>query len=147
MDLFSIRNGYTKTPDMKIREKLTTEMKNSLVNTFHDLKYQMSRTKKSNGYQIPDIYEEHLWLNFLNLKSEDYLNTKLLKHVDVTKYIIEGNNPWHKVFDLIEYTISYLNNNISENYIVEWFISQLNREFIRLNYAYQISNNRIVEVE
>lgn len=147
MELFSIRKGYTKTSDMKIRERITTEMRNSLVNTFHDLKYQMSRTKRTNGKQIPDIYEKHLWLSFLNLKSEDYLNTKLLTHVDVTKYIIEGNYPWHKVFDLIEYTISYLELNIKEKYVVEWFISHLNSEFIRLNYAYQISNNRIVEIE
>ncbi len=73
MDLFSIRNGYIKAPDMKIRETLTTDMKNSLVNTFHDMKYQLSRTKKSNGTIIPDLYEESVWLKFLKFKNRRLL--------------------------------------------------------------------------
>lgn len=150
MASFSERYGYTQTSDVIIREKITPEIQNAILNCYD----RMKDTLPFINYSSLEMY---LWTNFLNKRDIDFNEDILIdKSIVFTEYIEDSNNEWYKKLDLIELTIEYLYKPTKRNYIQNYvdsfpniavfFITQLNNEFKRLNFAYRIVNKEIVEI-
>lgn len=150
MASFSERYGYTQTSDVIIREKITPEIQTAILNCYD----RMKTTLPFINYSSLEMY---LWTNFLNKRDIDFNENILFdKSIVFTEYIEDSNNEWYKKLDLIELTIKYLYKPTKRNYIQDYvdsfpniaafFITQLNNEFKRLNFAYRIVNKEIVEI-
>ena len=67
-----------------------------------------------------------------------------------TVFIEDKSNAWYKKLDIIEKTIQYLRNFDAKNHkfysVASNFIKLLNSAFERLNFAYRIINDEIVEI-
>jgi hypothetical protein len=67
-----------------------------------------------------------------------------------TVFIENKSNAWYKKLDIIEKTIQYLRNFDAKNHkfysVASNFIKLLNSAFERLNFAYRIINDEIVEI-
>lgn len=92
--------------------------------------------------------EEYIWTNFLNLRKSEWSTYKCT----ISKFIKDERNEWFKKLDLIEICIRYLYSyykSIKDPRIsipTDIFVGELNRNFRRLNFAYRIVNNEIVEI-
>lgn len=150
MASFSERYGYTQTSDVIIREKITSEIQNAILNCYD----RMKDTLPFINYSSLEMY---LWTNFLNKRDIDFNEDILFdKSIVFTEYIEDSNNEWYKKLDLIELVVKYLYKPTKRNYIQDYvdsfpdiaafFITQLNNEFQRLNFAYRIVNKEIVEI-
>lgn len=153
--LFSERYNYAKPQDLIIREKITQELQNAICSCYDRLKTFFY------GHEIysyrEDAYrqvEKYLWCGFLN---EREVNFEKRRPIVATAFLEDSDNPWFRKLDLIEFTIKYLSKVdktlISQDgyrrnmkYCSEAFICSLNRAFKRLNFAYRVVNNEIVEI-
>lgn len=151
MALFSERYGYTKASDVIIREKITPEIQNAICSCYDKLpdlfsevtaSYQDAKAKYQN-------LEEYLWVYFLNERAANF-SDGYKYHVVATVYIEDKSNAWYKKLDIIEKTIQYLRNFDAKNHkfysVASNFIKLLNSAFERLNFAYRIINDEIVEI-
>lgn len=137
MDSFSERNGYAKPSDVLIREKITPEIQNAICSCYDELRLQIGVSAKY--YRYTDM-EEYLWQYFLERRKGNF-RLGNSSHIVATSYI-EENNPWFRKLDLIEKSLEYLAS-------IQWdkrFSDILNREFKRLNFAYRVIDNKIVEI-
>lgn len=150
MAVFSERYGYTKPSDIIIREKITPEIQNAILNCYD----RMVDTLPFINYSSLEMY---LWTDFLNKRDIDFKEHTLFdKSIVFADYIEDPNNEWYKKLDLIQLTIEYLYKPTKRNYIQDYvdsfpniaafFITQLNNEFKRLNFAYRIVKKEIVEI-
>lgn len=144
MALFSERYGYTKPSDIIIREQITLEIQNAICNCYDRLR-QNADDEDRYIYLNMDKY---LWTHFLNQR-ESLFDQRYL--TVATGYIEDKYQKWYDKLNLIETTIDVLyflaehtNNYIEE--LTDHFVSNLNGEFKRLNFAYRIVNNQIVEI-
>lgn len=153
MGLFSERHGYLKPSEIIIREKITLEIQNAICSCYDRLKHNLCSTKGSyNNDPYMDL-EKYLWTFFLNNREGEFQDGRIY-HIVATAYIENDSVEWFKKLDLVDFTIEYLydhsQNNNNKNYqfltAINSFVEQLNREFERLNFAYHIINNKIVEV-
>lgn len=139
MGLFSERLGYTHPSDVIIREQITPEIQNAICSCFDRLK-----TLIFNKYHKYNCYidmERNLWTYFLNRREGEFQDGSHYIIV-ATQFLESGYNLWYKKLDLLEFSIKFLRDySVSET-----FISQLNSEFTRLNFAYRIINYEIVEI-
>ncbi len=149
MALFSERYGYIKVSDVIIREKITPEIQNAicscydrLENAFHE--YEESTFGMENSHY--ENLEKYLWTDFLN-KREKAFYTNRGRYIVATSFI-EGKADWFLKLDLIEKTIKYLSScsNFAYRKIEQDFISNQNYEFERLNFAYRVIQNEVVEI-
>lgn len=151
MALFSERYGYTKASDVIIREKITPEIQNAICSCYDKLPdlfneviayYQDAKAEYQN-------LEEYLWVYFLNERAANF-SDGYKYHVVATVYIEDKSNAWYKKLDIIEKTIQYLRNFDAKNHkfysVASNFIKLLNSAFERLNFAYRIINDEIVEI-
>ncbi len=151
MALFSERYGYTKASDVIIREKITPEIQNAICSCYDKLPdlfneviayYQDAKAEYKN-------LEEYLWVYFLNERAANF-SDGYKYHVVATVYIEDKSNAWYKKLDIIEKTIQYLRNFDAKNHklypVASHFIKLLNSAFERLNFAYRIINDEIVEI-
>lgn len=144
MALFSERYGYVKVSDVIIRERITPEIQNAICTCFDKLVdiYRLS------GYSYADSeyvnLEEHVWTNFLNQRLSHYNRYDQC----LVSYIESIENPWFQKLDLIEFSVKYIGyrDKYSRTNVAERFIKRLNSEFERLNYAYRIVGEEIVEI-
>lgn len=149
MILFSEKYGYTHPSDVIIREKITPEIQNAICSCYDRLpNIFISRNYSYDG----DCYiklERYLWTYFLNKREGEFRNGPYSKIV-ATVFLEDKGNPWYKKLDLIVFTINFLRKNDSiydrNFYVSKTFIDQLNSEFKRLNFAYRIINDEIVEI-
>lgn len=151
MALFSERYGYTKASDVIIRERITPEIQNAICSCYDKL--------SDFFYEVTDYYndaneeyrklEKYLWVYFLNERAANFSDGRTY-HVVATVFIEDKSNAWYKKLDIIEKTIEYLrhfdatNHNIHK--VASNFIKLLNSAFERLNFAYRIINDAIVEI-
>ncbi len=147
MKLFSERYNYTKVSDVIIREEITPEIQNAICSCYDRLPdlFQQLYIRHSNNYYIE--LEKYLWIYFLNKREGDFSKGGRY-HIVSTFFIEDPNNPWYKKLDLVELTIKYLyrlTNNHSKSVFNE-FVKQLNFEFERLNFAYRVVDQEIVEI-
>jgi len=131
---FSERYGYIKPSEVIIREQMTPEIQNVICNCLHLLSANL----------IHDFYtqiERYIWCSFMNQRV-DYFNSSS----DVIKCYIQNRKvEWFKKLDLIEEILSVNFKNYHLD-TVRSFINRLNSEFERLNFAYRIVENQIVEI-
>ena len=150
MKLFSERYNYTKPSDVIIREQLTPEIQNAICSCYDRLHPLFDNVKSSYREDPYFDMEKYLWTYFLNLREGKFQNGSRY-HIVATLFLEDENNPWYRKLDLVEFTIKYLyaqENKIYDRYhsVSTSFINQLNHEFERLNFAYRVVNNEIVEI-
>lgn len=151
MALFSERYGYTKASDVIIREQITKEIQNAICSCYDKLPdlfsevtayYQDAKAEYRN-------LEKYLWVYFLNERAANFSDGRTY-HVVATVFIENKSNAWYKKLDIIEKTIQYLRNFDAKNHkfysVASNFIKLLNSAFERLNFAYRIINDEIVEI-
>nr|DAZ44130.1 MAG TPA: AbiJ-like protein [Caudoviricetes sp.] len=147
MASFSERYGYTKPSDVIIREKITPEIQNAILNCYDKLRASLEVPQVDEPEYIYYNMERYLWTYFLNQR-ESLFRTNI-----ISDYINDPINLWYKKLDMIECSIEYLikNTTYAEDFffvleVVEVFTLKLNEEFKRLNFAYRIINNKIIEI-
>lgn len=144
MPLFSERYGYTKASDVIIREKITPEIQNAICSCYDKLE-QLYRLE---GYDYPSCevrnFEEYLWTHFFNERLSDFK----FHNFSCTDFLEESRKPWFQKLDLVEYSIKYIHHQdcSTRTRVSERFVKLLNFEFERLNFAYRIVGNEIVEI-
>lgn len=140
MKLFSERYGYTKPNDVIIRERLTPEIINAICSCYDRLRYLIS-TPGSNFYYKMGSY---IWTYYMNNRESDYTGYNI-----ATEYI-KGSTSWYEKLNLLEFSISYFRMITTKGYIpiniLNSFIVDLNFNFERLNFAYKIIDDKIVEI-
>ena len=131
---FSERYGYEKPSEVIIRERITPEIQNAICNCLHWF-------SENSIYNYYYLIERYIWCYFLN-KRVDLFNG----NVDVIKNYIQNNEvKWFMKLDLIETILSFDFSEYTIN-TVNSFTQQLNFEFERLNFAYRIVENQIIEI-
>lgn len=148
MRLFSERYGYTHPSDVIIREQITPEIQNAICSCYDRLP-DIFENSYCDGRDCYTKLQRYLWTYFLNMR-EGVFRYDIYSRIIATEFLEDKNNPWNKKLDLIEFTIKYLRANDSQNdrnfHVSETFTNQLNSEFKRLNFAYRIINDEIVEI-
>lgn len=149
MKLFSERYGYTKPSDIIIREEITPEIRNAICSCFDKLPERFQTLDLYYGDNPYYDMEKYLWTYFLNQRENEFRHGNSY-HIVATAFIEDENNPWYKKLDLLEVTINYLystNIEYDRNHIVvKAFVAHLNFEFERLNFAYRIVDQKVVEI-
>ena len=144
MALFSERYGYIKVLDVIIRERITPEIQNAICTCFDKLE-QIYRFE---GFPYADSeyieLEKQVWTKFLNQRLSYY---NRYDHC-LVNYIEDSNNPWFQKLDLIEFSIKYMSfrDKYYKTKATERLVKLLNSEFERLNYAYRIVGEEVVEI-
>lgn len=142
MPLFSERYGYIKPSEVIIRERITPEIQNAICSCYDRLERQAS------GYDYIAL-EKYIWRYFLNRRENDYVEDVVYaKSYIFTNFILSDDIDWYHKLDLVEFVIEYLYDpqcKISAPAVTS-FVSELNTEFARLNFAYRIVDKEIVEI-
>lgn len=152
MELFSVRYGYTHPSDVIIREDLPIEVQNAICSSY-DILPELFHYSNVLAYQHGNFYEDlelHIWVYFLNFRQGEFYIGRGDRIV-AASYLEDENVSWYKKLDLIEFTIDYLRSLDSKHdplsrQVSTAFITRLNSEFKRLNFAYRIVDDRIVEI-
>ena len=142
MALFSERYGYIKPSEVIIREKITPEIQNAICSCYDRLEHRAS----THEYLA---LEKFVWVYFLNKRESDFVEDFIYaKSYVFTNYILSDDIEWYYKLDIIEFVIEYLYAPICKigPSAVKSFISELNSEFARLNFAYRVVNNEITEI-
>ena len=142
MKLFSERNNYTKVSDVIIRERITPEIQNAICSCFD----RLPEIFYSGNYRQDDYieFEKFLWTYFLNNRERNFSLDGRYRLVS-TNYIEDPKNLWYKKLDLVELTIKYL-NQLTNKKVSHEFVRQINFEFERLNFAYRVVDNEIIDI-
>lgn len=151
--MFSERYGYVKPTEVLKRGCLDSEGATALCNCYdhlakwlhdYDVTYQL-------GYnESYTEMEETIWCFFLNQRRGDFYGYNRHKVVAV-EYLLSTDNDWYLKFDLIEFSIKVLRRQCQQGdirfeKIVNSFVKMLNATFLRLNYAYRVVDDLIVEI-
>lgn len=139
MPLFSERYGYIKPSDVIIRERITPEIQNAICSSF-------DRLYRKIGWDIYLLLERYLWTYFLNKREADYADENTY-HVVATR-LISSDEDWYRKLDMVEFVVKYIfthKSGVPFHYACD-FVSDLNSEFARLNFAYRIVDKEIVEI-
>ena len=144
MALFSERYGYVKVSDVIIRERITPEIQNAICTCFDKLINIYSLAGFSYATSEYEELEKQVWTKFLNQRLSYY---DRYAHCLVS-YIEDSSNPWFQKLDLIEFSIKYMSfrDKYYKTKATERLVKLLNSEFERLNYAYRIVGEEIVEI-
>lgn len=153
--LFSERYKLVKPTEVFIREKLTEEITNAIENCYiamWDYFDNEPRIKSSPIELSREKIERKLWTGYLCKSASDF-KPNGHNYVLTSSYIIKSNNyQWFEILDLIEYTIKFIKLWIDvykshyTSIILQNFIVKLNYEFERLDFAYRIIGNEIIEI-
>lgn len=139
--LFSQRNGYTPVSDIVLREGMTTEIENAIVNSFTKFINECSRCGCDN---IVAKAEMDVWEHFFNKSLLDYKGWGDI----IISYINDCKNEWFRKLDIIEHLLIFLTNIVSKEKEAEMLVrlrNSINYEFERLNYGYRVlDNNRVM---
>ncbi len=143
MAKFSERYGYTRLSDVIIRENITEEIQNAICSCYDRLRDGFYSSIGFNETSLYKKLEKYLWVYFLNQREGNFQN-----YIVATSFIEDASNPWFQKLDLIEKTINFLyKEDYNETFsLTNRFVSELNSEFKRLNFAYRIINDEIVEI-
>lgn len=150
---FSERYGYVKPTEVLKRGSLDAKGSTALCNCYDNLAHWLNLFDVDNHSSYDKSYtemEEMIWCFFLNQRRNDFYDYNSHKVV-ATQYLLSKDCAWYLKFDLIEFSIRVLRTrcekgNMRYENIVNAFVNMLNATFIRLNYAYRIVNDIIVEI-
>ena len=133
---FSVRHGYQQPKSIQ-HESIDADLRAGLWNVLHNC-FQNS------GFESHFIFEI-IWAEFLKepLDADDY-DILMSRYKDYTKDIFLSSE-WHRVFDLIEFVISFLSDPTDQD-TKRRFIDQCNQTLEQENSAYKIVGGRVVEI-
>lgn len=142
MALFSERYGYVKVSDVIIRETITPEIENAIINRLQVWNEKISHE----GYDDSFIkIEKAIWTYYLNRITTEFRYKYYEAATALSEdYIKEKKNEWYKKLDYLDFFISIA--NIAAKEYTKSLCDSINYEFERLNYAYRIVDNKIVEI-
>lgn len=140
MALFSERYGYKKISDVIIREKITPEIQNAICSCFDKLQYILSNCGIVDNHTKILALEQHIWTRYLNQRLNDYDYNQDI----IIEYIKNLDHNWYQVLDIVEFSVKYLYR--LEVNSARVFCNTLNDEFERLNFAYRVIKQEIVEI-
>lgn len=150
MGLFSERYGYIKPSEVIIRETITPEIQNAICSCYDKLhQYFKDYGIYSDEYME---MEQYLWTYFLNRREGEFYDElydgRRRYYVVATQFIEDKNEPWYRKLDLVEFTVKYLYapENPHNTRAADKFVKQLNYEFQRLNFAYRVVGQEIIEI-
>ena len=145
MALFSERYGYTKVSDVIIREKITLEIQNAICSCFDQLEdlYASANFYQAAQSLLSDL-EKEVWTKFLNQRLSRYNYHSF----HITDYIENDNNEWFLKLNYIEFIIKFIYKQDKPSFtrVSYNLVTLLNTEFERLNFAYRIVEQEIVEI-
>lgn len=150
---FSEKYGYVKPVEILKRECLDSEGVTALCNCYDHLSVWFNRydvnVRKSYDESYTEL-EELTWCFFMNQRRDEFYGYNCHK-IAATQYLQSDQNEWYTKFDLIEFTIRILRNREPQGdrhyaIIVNNFINLLNAAFKRLDYAYRVVDDQIVEI-
>jgi len=98
---------------------------------------------KQSDKPIYDKVEEYLWCFFLEKRLSDFY-TYNGHQIVATDYISANDIEWYRKLDLIEATIVGF-RKVKKEYC-DYFVHSINFQFKRLNFAYRIIDDKIVEI-
>lgn len=150
---FSERYGYVKPVDVLKRGFLDEEGETALCNCFDHLAKWFNRYDVNCSHHYDDSYtkmEETIWCFYMNQRRDSFYGYNSHK-IAATEYLQSSQYDWYLKFDLIEFAISTLRRSTPKgdnNYqqIVDTFVMLLNATFKRLDYAYRVVDDLIVEI-
>lgn len=151
---FSERYGYVKPVEVLKRGYLDEEGATAICNCYDHLAMWFNRYDVNcSGHHYDESYtelEEAIWCFFMNQRRDDFYGYNRHK-IAATEYLLSTQYEWYTKFDLIEFSIRFLRNSTPQNdrhyaSIVANFIKLLNSTFKRLDYAYRIVDDQIVEI-
>lgn len=149
---FSERYGYVKPINVLKRGPLDKECLTALCNCYDYLYKWLNLYDVNREADHDESYtamEEAIWCFFMNRRRNDFYSGR--GHmIAATSYLQSDDNEWYKKFDLIEFSIQVLRKNGGKNRqflgIIDAFVKMTNSTFKRLNYAYRIVDDQIVEI-
>ena len=151
MGLFSERYGYIRPSDVIIRETITPEIQNAICSCYDRLR-QYFKEYGIYGNEYMEM-EKYLWTYFLNRREGEFYDQHYdgrIYHVVATQFIEDKGEPWYRKLDLVESTVKYLYaptvENLRNTRVADKFVKQLNYEFQRLNFAYRVVGQEIIEI-
>lgn len=150
---FSERYGYVKPAEVLKRAFLDKEGIDCLCTCFDQLDRWLNRYDVESGASHHDEsysrLEEAIWCLFMNRRKNDFY--KYHGHeVAATALLLDEEIPWYKKLDLLEFAIQVLRECHKRDgvfkSIVKAFIEMINSTFHRLDYAYRIVDDLVVEI-
>lgn len=151
---FSERYGYVKPAEVLKRGFLDAEGITALCNCYDHLAMWFNRYDVNQSYRRHDEsyteLEEATWCFFMNQRRDDFYGYNSHK-IAATEYLQSDQHEWYLKFDLIEFTLNALRRMAPQgdrNYatVVLNFVRLLNSTFKRLDYAYRVVDDHIVEI-
>ena len=151
---FSERYGYVKPVEVLKRGFLDAEGITALCNCYDHLAMWFNHYDvNTGGHCYDESYtklEEATWCFFMNQRRDDFYGYNCHK-IAATEYLQSDQNEWYTKFDLIEFSIRVLRNMTPQGdrhfaAVVGNFIKILNSTFKRLDYAYRVVDDQIVEI-
>lgn len=151
---FSERYGYVKPVEVLKRGFLDAEGITALCNCYDHLAmwfnhYDVYARSNRHDESYTDL-EETIWCFFMNQRRDDFYGYNS-HEIAATEYLKSDKNEWYTKFDLIEFTISALRRMTPRGdreyaTVVNNFVKILNMTFKRLDYAYRVVDDQIVEI-
>lgn len=149
---FSERYGYVKPIEILKRKHLDKECVTALCNCFDYLAKWLNRYDVDNDNHYDESYtqlEEQIWCFFMNQRRDDFYGYRSHK-IAATEYLLSDSNEWFRKLDMIEFSLRFLRNSSMRDRryteIVDTFVKLLNATFKRMDYAYRIVDDQIVEI-
>ena len=151
---FSERYGYVKPTEVLKRGFLDAEGVTALCNCYDHLAmwfnhYDVYAKSNRHDESYTDL-EETIWCFFMNQRRDDFYGYNS-HEIAATEYLKSDKNEWYTKFDLIEFTINALRKMTPRGdreytTVVNNFVKILNMTFKRLDYAYRVVDDQIVEI-
>lgn len=140
---FSQRNGYVKVSDVLIRERITEEIQNAIINVYE--KYcNWCTINLRLDFSPSYLIAEAVWCQFFNYQVRNFSSLQ----AECVENFFEAQYHWYLKLDLLEFIIKVIpqiaNRSLCSSLHV--FEEDINREFQRLGFAYRIVNHLVVDI-
>lgn len=151
---FSERYGYVKPVEVLKRGSLNEDAITALCNCYDHLAMWFNHYDvNTSGHSYDESYtelEETIWCFFMNQRRDDFYGYNSHK-IAATEYLQSTGYEWYTKFDLIEFTLRILRKMTPQGdrhfmTVVNNFVMILNSTFKRLDYAYRVVDDQIVEI-
>ena len=128
MEKFSERNGYVNPSDIIIRERITPEIRNAILDFLDSL--------EAKALVIFENLNNNFWCKFLHQRMINGQSDA------IEEYCI-NESVWYKIIDALEFILDGL--KFYDFTVVNRCISDLNEAFALRNFAYRIVDKRYIE--
>lgn len=156
MSRFSDRYGYTMPSEVFRREELNTSIINALCTCYDfleqwldDIDFNDGRTESHGFNTTYTLLEEYVWCFCLN-ERRNYFWTEDGHMIVITSTLLDSSVPWYEKMNLVEESLKYLCRSSEKRPSIKTALNKmrkmLNHAFSRMNYAYRVVDNQIVEI-